>query len=56
MKPARTVETFPLSRIGTFDVGVIGGKKHQITGLLEVDVTTARARLRAMRRQVTAAS
>lgn len=56
MKPARTVETFPLSRIGTFDVGVIGGKKHQITGLLEVDVTTARARLRAMRRQGTAAS
>ena len=50
MKNRRRVETFPLSRISTFDVGVISRKKHHITGLLEVDVTDARARLRSIRR------
>lgn len=51
MKGPTRVETLPLSRIGTLDVGVIGRSKHHITGLLEVDVTAARARLRAMRRE-----
>ncbi len=50
MNQAMRVETFPLSRVGTFDVGVIGGRKHQIVGLLEADVTAARRRLRALRR------
>lgn len=50
MKRQTTVETLPLSRIGTLDVGVIGRSKHHIHGLLEVDVTSARARLRAARR------
>lgn len=51
MNQAMRVETFPLSRVGTFDVGVIGGRKHQIVGLLEADVTAARRRLRALRRE-----
>jgi hypothetical protein len=56
MDAKRTTETFPLSRIGTFDVGVIGNKKHQIVGILEADVTEARSRLRALRREGAAAS
>ncbi|MFP4430977.1 MAG: 2-oxo acid dehydrogenase subunit E2 [Spirochaetaceae bacterium] len=51
MNQAMRVETFPVSRVGTFDVGVIGGRKHQIVGLLEADVTAARRRLRALRRE-----
>lgn len=54
-RPGR-VETLPLSRIGTFDVGVIGRSKHHMMGLLEVDVTTAREDLRAMRRAGTSVS
>ena len=54
-RPGR-VETLPLSRIGTFDVGVIGISKHHMMGLLEVDVTTAREDLRAMRRAGTSVS
>ena len=56
MKPKRVVESFPLSRVGTFDVGVIGRRKHHITGLLEVDVTTARERMRRLRREGRAVS
>ncbi|MFP4151900.1 MAG: 2-oxo acid dehydrogenase subunit E2 [Alkalispirochaeta sp.] len=51
-KPAEATP-FPLSRIATYDVGVIGRKKHHITGLLEIDVTTARERLRRLRRNGT---
>lgn len=50
MKRPGRVETLPLSRIGTLDVGVIGRRKHHVMGLLEIDVTDARERLRAMRR------
>ncbi len=32
----------PISRFATFDVGVIGRKKHHIAGLVEVDITDAR--------------
>jgi pyruvate/2-oxoglutarate dehydrogenase complex dihydrolipoamide acyltransferase (E2) component len=54
-RPGR-VETLPLSRIGTYDVGVIGRNKHHMMGLLEVDVTTAREELRALRRAGTSVS
>jgi pyruvate/2-oxoglutarate dehydrogenase complex dihydrolipoamide acyltransferase (E2) component len=37
---------FPKSRVGTFDVGKIGGKKHHIVGLIETDVTLAREKIR----------
>lgn len=50
MKSAGSVEFFPLSRRATFDVGVLGRKKHTIMGLLEVDVNEARRRLREIRR------
>jgi hypothetical protein len=36
---------YPRSRLATFDVGLIGGRKHHIAGLLEVDVTAAKGML-----------
>lgn len=50
MRDAARTERFPLSRIGTLDVGVIGRSKHHMMGLLEVDVTAAREQLRVLRR------
>lgn len=38
--------TYPRSRRATFDVGAIGARKHHVAGLLEVDVTSARRRIR----------
>jgi len=40
---------FPASRLSTSDVGRFGHKKHYIFGLLEIDVTSARQRLRKLR-------
>ncbi len=40
---------YPASRIGTIDLGRIGGRKHHVAGLLEVDVTDLLARVRRMR-------
>ncbi len=40
------VTDFPKSRIATFDVGKLGSRKHQITGLIEVDVTDARKKIK----------
>lgn len=37
--------TYPRSRRATFDVGIIGRRKHHIVGLLEVDVTEAKRML-----------
>jgi len=45
------VEHYPPSRVATFDVGVLGGRKHHVVGLLEIDVTTARQRIRALLRK-----
>lgn len=41
-----TIMEFPSSRFSTFDVGVIGRKKHHMAALVEVDVTEARKRIR----------
>ncbi|HEY9594385.1 MAG TPA: 2-oxo acid dehydrogenase subunit E2, partial [Spirochaetia bacterium] len=41
---------FPVTRLSTADVGRFGLKKHYMFGLLEVDVTDARRRLRELRR------
>ena len=49
MKAKHEVFRYPLSRIGTLDLGQIGLRKHQIAGLLEVDVTGAIARIRKLR-------
>ena len=42
---------YPKSRLGTADVGRFGHNKHYMFGLLEVDVTEARRRLRKLRLQ-----
>ncbi|MBN2050909.1 MAG: 2-oxo acid dehydrogenase subunit E2 [Spirochaetales bacterium] len=39
--------TYPASRRATFDVGRIGGRKHHIAGFLELDVTSAREKIRS---------
>lgn len=36
---------YPKSRVATFDVGKIGNKKHFITGLVEIDVSSARIKI-----------
>jgi len=36
---------YPKSRVATFDVGRIGGRKHHVAGLVEADVTEARERI-----------
>ncbi len=41
---------FPKSRIATIDLGVLAAKKHTVSALIEVDVTEARRRTRALRR------
>ena len=38
--------TYPRSRRATFDVGKIGFKKHHMVGLLEIDVTEAKKKLK----------
>jgi pyruvate/2-oxoglutarate dehydrogenase complex dihydrolipoamide acyltransferase (E2) component len=40
---------FPKSRFSTFDLGKIGSKKHIIAGLLEIDVTEVRKKIRIFR-------
>lgn len=40
------IEEYPKSRLATCDVGVIGRKKHHIIGLLEIDVTNARRKIK----------
>ena len=41
------ISRYPKSRLGTIDVGRIGYRKHHVVGLLEVDVTEARSRIRS---------
>lgn len=41
--------TFPSARITTIDIGRIALRKHHVAGLLEVDITNARSRLREER-------
>jgi pyruvate/2-oxoglutarate dehydrogenase complex dihydrolipoamide acyltransferase (E2) component len=50
MKKAKhEIIQYPLSRIGTHDVGRIGLTKHHIAGLLEVDVTEVIRHVRKLR-------
>jgi pyruvate/2-oxoglutarate dehydrogenase complex dihydrolipoamide acyltransferase (E2) component len=42
-----TFERFPASRLATIDVGALGRRRHLVAGLLQVDVTEARARMKA---------
>ena len=40
------IETFPLSRLSTIDIGIAGKKKHHMMAFIELDVTEARRKLR----------
>jgi hypothetical protein len=42
---------YPESRLSVIDLGKIGGARHSMYGLLEIDVSVSRARLRSLRRQ-----
>jgi len=41
-----SVSEYPRSRVATFDVGRLGGKKHHIAGFFEVDITAMRIKLK----------
>ena len=45
-KPKHRVVTFPSARYATIDLGRAALRKHHVAGLLEVDITEARSRLR----------
>lgn len=44
------IEKFPKSRIATIDICEIGKRKHHVTGLIELDVTTSRQKNREYNR------
>ena len=44
-------ETFPISRLATMDVCAMGLKKHYMHAYIEVDVTEARQKLRARKKE-----
>jgi pyruvate/2-oxoglutarate dehydrogenase complex dihydrolipoamide acyltransferase (E2) component len=46
----RTVD-FPLSRLGTFDIGVLSRRRHHMASFLELDITRVRGELRRHRRE-----
>jgi len=49
IKDKHQLVRYPLSRIGTIDLGQIGLRKHHIVGLLEVDVTDALIKIEQQR-------
>ena len=49
--PAYEVKPFPLSRRLVVDTGRLGARRHRMFGLIEVDVTEARRRIRRHREQ-----
>lgn len=49
--PTHKTIQFPASRIATLDVGEMGKRKHHVCGLIEVDVTEARTKIRAHNRE-----
>ena len=44
------IQTFPQSRLATFDVFSVGKRKHHVAAILEFDVTEARIKLKALKR------
>lgn len=48
-KAKHQVITYPSARVTTMDLGSIALRKHHVVGLIEVDVTEARSRLREER-------
>ena len=45
------IETFPLSRLSTIDIGIAGKKKHHMMAFIELDVTEARRKLRESKKR-----
>ena len=50
MTPYRE-EKFPKSRIATIDVCELSSRKHHVTGMLEIDVTEAREKIKRYKRE-----
>ena len=48
-RPEHQIVRFPSARYTTIDIGRIALRKHHVAGLLEVDITELRARLREAR-------
>jgi pyruvate/2-oxoglutarate dehydrogenase complex dihydrolipoamide acyltransferase (E2) component len=46
-----TVNRFPSSRVASLDVLQLGRQKHHVAGLLEIDVTEAREKIKAYRKR-----
>jgi pyruvate/2-oxoglutarate dehydrogenase complex dihydrolipoamide acyltransferase (E2) component len=47
-----SIRRFPRSRIATIDVCEIGQRKHHIAGMIEIDVTDARKKIRKYKQEV----
>lgn len=45
------IQKFPKSRIATIDICEIGKRKHHVTGLIELDISNSREKIRAYNRQ-----
>ncbi len=45
------IQKFPKTRIATIDVCEIGKKKHHVAGMIELDVTNSRKKIREFNRQ-----
>jgi len=43
------IETFPKTRIATFDICSIGIQKHQVAAMIEIDVSESRERIKKLR-------
>lgn len=50
MTTAYKIQTFPRSRLATFDVFSVGKRKHHVAAILEFDVTEGRIKLKALKR------
>jgi pyruvate/2-oxoglutarate dehydrogenase complex dihydrolipoamide acyltransferase (E2) component len=50
-RPPHDTLTYPDSRIGTLDLGRIAARRHHVAGLLEVDVTSLLAYIRALKKE-----
>jgi pyruvate/2-oxoglutarate dehydrogenase complex dihydrolipoamide acyltransferase (E2) component len=46
------IHKFPKSRIATIDVCVMGKKKHHVAAFLEIDVTSAKEKIKKYKKDV----
>ena len=43
------IETFPKTRIATFDICSVGIQKHQVAAMIEIDVSESREKIKKLR-------